>query len=148
MGRDRGPYGRAVLSGLGSIEQLVALEEIRALQARYCIYLDKKRWTDLAGLFAPDARLELNDRADSPTTPEGIVRFIENSLAVLQTSHHSTCSDIELIDDDHAHGVWEALYVTEGNPICFGFYENDFRRVDGSWKIQLMRRIKRFTNSS
>jgi hypothetical protein len=130
------------------LEHLIALEEIRALQSRYCIFLDKKRWADLAGLFAPDARLELNDHPHSPTTPNGIVGFIERSLAIPQSSHHSTCCDIELIDDDNAHGTWEALYVTEGHPICFGFYENDFRRVDGRWKIQVMRRIKCFTSSS
>jgi hypothetical protein len=129
------------------LSQLVSLEEIRSLQSRYCLHLDRKQWDELASVFAPDARLELNDRDDSPTTPERIVGFIAAALPTIQTSHHATCSNVELIDDDHAHGLWEAMYAAEGGPISFGFYDNDFRRVDGVWKIAVMRRIKAFEHA-
>ena len=37
-----------------NLETLIAIEEIRQLNARYARYADARRWTDLADLFTPD----------------------------------------------------------------------------------------------
>ncbi|WP_225984776.1 nuclear transport factor 2 family protein [Noviherbaspirillum aerium] len=40
-----------------NIEQLVASEAICTTKARYCHFIDLKRWDDLRQLCVPDARL-------------------------------------------------------------------------------------------
>jgi hypothetical protein len=37
-----------------NLDTLIAIEEVRQLNARYARYADAKRWADLADLFTPD----------------------------------------------------------------------------------------------
>ena len=41
-----------------STDDLVAVERIRQLKARYCRLFDTKQWERLRAVFTPDARLE------------------------------------------------------------------------------------------
>ena len=127
-------------------QRLLDLEAIRSLQVMYCIWVDQKRWLELRTLFADDAVLEMNNREERPSTPNGIADYIAEVIGSSNYSHHCTASIVTFVDDDHAHATWSLFYAIEGEPqISYGFYEDDVARIDGEWKISTMRRIRRFT---
>jgi hypothetical protein len=60
--------------------------------------------------------------------------------------HHGHMPEITIVDEMLAHGVW-AMYdlvepsPTSGFPVLtgFGYYTEDYRRVDGRWRIAGLR---------
>ena len=90
------------------VERLLALEEIKALKARYFRFVDTKDWDGLEGLFTTDAELDFGD-----DMPGGVLRsaaafrqMASKSLAGCVSVHHGHCPEIELTSDTTASGVW------------------------------------------
>ena len=89
------------------VATLAALEEIRRLKARYSQYVDQKRWSELGGLFAPDAVMgsERGGAVHSTQGREAIVTRIQEVLADRPTLHHATNPDIRLTSPTSARSV-------------------------------------------
>ena len=49
-----------------SLEQLLDIEAIRAVKARYCRMLDTKDWDGFAGLFTEDAVMDVSQDTGNP----------------------------------------------------------------------------------
>jgi len=138
-----------------SIEKLAALEAIRDLKAKYFYYTDTKQWERLVGLFLPDAETDFRE-AVQPHNPALLSRdpaaFAANNAYVLEgitTAHMGFNPQIELQSVDEAAGIWameDWLWVPEGTNVLpagtmhgFGYYHDQYRRVDGQWKIAATR---------
>lgn len=142
-----------------NLDTLIAIEEIRQLMARYARYADAKQWTDLAGLFTPDATFT------SHAVDGGIVadmkgrQGIEETLSAVNAGdvtpiHLFLTSEIEPTGPDTAHGIYamaDLIYRGEGvtggdgaNLPDFrvmrgwGHYDADFVKVDGEWRIRTL----------
>jgi len=50
----------SVSNGLGPLERLVAIEEIKTLKARYFRFVDTKQWDDLRACFTAGIGSELS----------------------------------------------------------------------------------------
>jgi len=135
-----------------TLEDLLAIEAIRRLKARYCRFVDTKQWARLAALFTPDARLEgfgsVPDGADSAA----LIAAISRRLADAITIHHVHTPEIVLTAPDRARGLWPMMdyvdFLENGPPaeapsdrgwIGWGAYEEEYARVDGVWLISFMR---------
>jgi hypothetical protein len=148
---------------------LITLEELRRLVAKYCLFIDQQRFNDLPALFTDDARLtskylrteearELGRTKTSglsvelmteqraggtlrpsssvpgPTGGAEIAAFIRSQVGADLSTHQANCNYIDVDGPDRAHGTWEMNYL-DGRELWFGYYEVQFSRVAGDWKI-------------
>jgi len=128
-------------------EDLVEIEEIKILKARYFRLMDQKRWDEFAELFTQDCEQSWQSSpGEEPAGAKGreeVVTFIRQSLAQMRSTHHGHMPEIELTGPDSAVGIW-ALYdhCTEaGEPIFdgAGYYRDEYEKREGRWLIRSTR---------
>lgn len=144
-----------------SLDDLVAIEEIRQLKARYFRALDEQDWPVLQALFTPKATIDTT--ADGAPLLEGgaaFCAFLEPILAGVCTVHHGHAHEIALAEPGRASGIWameDHLWFPEekgGAEVHgFGWYRERYRRdPSGFWQIDSMRldriRVERNPGSS
>jgi hypothetical protein len=134
------------------LARLQAVEDIKLLKARYFRYLDLHWWEELRRLFTDDARFDIGESSSKPATPEDFLNSVTGHLGTAMTVHHGHMPEIVIVDAEHAHGIWAMFDLVEpastsGYPVLtgFGHYTEEYRRVDGQWRIVLLRltRLKR-----
>lgn len=130
------------------LERLEAIEDIRALKARYFRLMDTKQWDDLAGVFTTDMQV---------LTPEGKVyaeggaayaAALRNSLQHAVSCHQGFNGEIEVIDADNATAIWpmqDVITWEDRHPITGwksilgrGHYHETYRRENGAWRIAIL----------
>lgn len=137
------------------IEQLLALEQIKALKARYCRLLDTKDWTGWGELFTVDAAMDVSDDVPEdvgPPTIDGrgaIVAQVRGLVDAAKTTHHVHSPEIAFEGDDAATGIWamqDRLVWPPGTaPIPvramtgYGHYHERYVRQDGEWRIAALK---------
>lgn len=119
--------------------------EICNLQAAYGYYVDKGRWDDAAALFAEDASLELAGRGVY-VGRDRISAYLHHlppyGPGVLY--NHMQLQPVIHIDSEEgtAKGRWRSFMMVGalGAEARWGeaTYENEYRRVDGKWRIALL----------
>ena len=125
-------------------EQILALEEIRKLKARYFRCLDTKDWAGYLAVFTPDAIIDSTeaytpmDLEGRPIVFDGVTppapnpewhsrgnpaAFIDDLAKTLDgviTTHHGHMPEIEFTSDTAAEGIWameDMLRWPKGAPI-------------------------------
>jgi hypothetical protein len=131
-----------------SLADLVALAAIRQLKAAYCRFVDTKQWDQLRALFTADATIEGSSLvADGSSVAEFIDGSSERFVDVVSI-HHVHEPEIVLTGPEMARGCWPLSDYVEflnGDPIVgrgwigWGRYEEEYRRIDGQWRIAFMR---------
>lgn len=133
-------------------ERLLALEEIKALKARYFRGVDSKDAAVLRAVFADGA--ETDFRSESPTGDPAFHQFdpdafVRNTLFVLEgvdTMHLGFMPEIEFLSDDEAQARWpmsDRLWLRPDAPARlpfrtlegWGCYHDRYRREATGWKI-------------
>lgn len=129
------------------IQQLLDVEAIKQLKARYFRLLDTKQWDELRAIFTDDATFAFREDPNDVETVDSVVARWSKFLAPARTVHQGHTPEIELQGPDAAHGVWAMVdYVEwpeqdgvrkgmEGH----GHYHEDYVKVDGEWKIARLR---------
>jgi len=157
----RGRYGVGEgRAGLDALTKLTALEEIRALKARYFRCLDGKDWDSLAAVFAPEAVFDLREvnSVRDPITGalepppggeealyrgrEAVMTMIRNAVGRVVTVHHGHMGEIDILSQDEATGIGameDLLVSAPGDPPMrmqgAGHYHDRYVRRDGAWRI-------------
>lgn len=119
---------------------LVEIEAIKQLKARYCRFLDTKDWVAWRTLFADDFL--------SDTSPAGgkvirgadeFVAFTRKSLRNQATVHQVHAPEIELTSPTTARGVWALEDVVRFGPGVnlrgYGHYHETYEKLDGQWRF-------------
>jgi hypothetical protein len=135
--------------------KLEAIEEIRALKARYCRAMDTKDWAALQAVFAPDALFDMRSGAGEAASArdvyrgaETIVAFMRASVEPLVTAHHVFAPEIDILSEGRASAVWamqDLLIAPADTPLPFrrlygaGHYHETYVRLQGRWVIQSLR---------
>ena len=132
--------------------RLMDLERIRRLKAQYCRYIDTKQWERLRAIFAPDVRFEGLGSAPSGAGLDDFIQGISSRMRTAVAIHHVHNPEIVFTGPDTARGVWAMMdYVdwpdgpspreAPGHRgfMGFGHYEEEYRRLDGDWKIGFLR---------
>lgn len=92
------------------LDRLIAIEEIRALKARYCRLADNKTWDAFSELFTHDGAMTFYDPAGALTSKvQGRVEIVERltkSVGSAQPIHHIFSAEIDVRSPVEAHGVW------------------------------------------
>ena len=131
---------------MDALEKLVAMEEIRALKARYFRCVDTKDWNGFGEVFADDALFDISD--DVPgcvvTGRDKIVAAASVPLTHAISVHHGHCPEISLTSATTATGIWameDMLRWSEAADMPlralhgYGHYFESYERIDGAWKI-------------
>lgn len=136
-----------------TLEELVAIEEIRQLKARYFHLMDQKRWDEWAEVFCEDVRVDTRQEG-SPLieSRQAFVDFLAPLLEGVKTVHHGHAAEIRIAGPDRAEATWsmeDNLWwpARAGGRHLWGtgFYFEKYRReADGRWRIQelVLRRIR------
>jgi len=136
-----------------SPEDLVEIERIKQLKARYFQLMDQKRWDEWADVFCEDVVIDTTEEG-SPLI-HGRAAFKEYLPPILEnvkTCHHGHTPVITRSGPDEAEGTWameDMLWWPAGSPMehlwGLGWYEEKYRRgPDGEWRIAhlKLRRIR------
>ena len=134
-------------------EDLVEIERIKQLKARYFLLMDQKRWDEWALVFCEDVTIDTTEEG----TPlihgrKAFHEYLPPILENVKTCHQGHTPIITLTGPDSAEGVWameDMLWWPEGSPIehlwGLGWYEEKYRKeADNEWRIEhlKLRRIR------
>jgi SnoaL-like domain len=133
---------------MDATEQLLAIEEIKQLKARYFRCMDTKDWDGYASVFAPDAVLDVSGESTVPDD-QGIIRgnttiaeYVRGQVDPVVTVHHGHMPEIEITSDTTANGVWSMEDMLRWPPDApidemhgYGHYVETYEKVDGQWRI-------------
>ena len=131
-----------------SPEDLVAIEEIKSLKARYFRLLDQKRWDEWTDVFTEDVHI---DTSHGGVGEMGIVdgrdnfrAFLEPMLDGVITTHHGHMPEINITDSASAEGTWAMEdhldWGGDSTPMWgTGWYTEQYRKCDdGAWRISAL----------
>jgi uncharacterized protein (TIGR02246 family) len=122
-----------------ALQQLLDIEEIKTLKARYCRFYQAKDWQAWGDLFVDDVYIE-NDGG----VLEGRDRVVRYNSTVLS---HATVvlevntPEITITGPDSATAIWPVhAYTIMGDADEFrshgyGAYEEEYRRTAHGWRI-------------
>ena len=127
----------AVTGEIGALERLVAIEEIRALIARYAILYDDKDWDAFAELWTEDAGFVVGERAFEPR--DVMLDFLVNCLPEDYVGKH-LCgpSLIEVAaDGETATAKTDVVWIPANfETTIVARYVDDLVRADGRWRFR------------
>src|SRR4030043_471439 len=134
------------------IRVLEDIEAIRKLKARYWLCIDKKLWNQWGDCFTEDAVMAVPPVTDWQGKKE-IVKNLSEYLEAMSliTVHQGHHADIEITSETTAKATW-AMYdnlqdmksmTMEG----YGFYEDEFVKENGQWKIKSVKLTRIFKKS-
>jgi hypothetical protein len=124
-------------------DDLVEFELIKRVKYAYFRCLDLKLWDEIAELFTDDATCAYSAGAYSYSGRDEIVGFFRQAMGreTFLSSHKAHHPEIELTGPATATGVWalEDIVIDlqwELDIRGAAFYEDQYVKVDGAWKIQ------------
>ena len=130
-------------------DDLLEIEAIKQLKARYFRLMDEKRWDDWGGVFTEDAEIDTTDDAPQAKVAgrANIVAFVSGAVGQAVTVHHGHMPEIEILGPGRARGIWamEDHLEFPGDPPSFvvdgrGHYHEEYERgADGRWRIRRLR---------
>ncbi|WP_179220520.1 nuclear transport factor 2 family protein [Rhodococcus sp. NCIMB 12038] len=134
---------------MSPLDRLLAIEELRQLEARYARLADKHDWTALANLFTPEGILAPLDEFGTEIFRASGRLEIAATLGArngkdVRTVHQLFSSEIDISSTNAANGVWAMadLVFRDGPPPRpfrtmrgWGHYHVAYSRLDGEWLI-------------
>jgi uncharacterized protein (TIGR02246 family) len=132
-------------------EQLLAIEEIKQLKARYFRCMDTKDWAGFEAVFAPDATVDYTppgaDAADwSAAGREKIVKFVRKVVEPAITVHHGHMPEVEVTSPTTARAIFameDLIWWPEGSRRRtlhgWGHYHESYVKIAGKWLIKTLR---------
>jgi len=132
------------------VEDLLDIEAIRHLKARYCLGVDSKDWQLFRSCFAEDARLGgglpgADAAAPAFVGPDAWVAGVAATVGTVKTLHTVHASIIEITGPSSARGLWQ--YSQRGWGRTGGYYTETYTKADGAWKIASMQITPIFANT-
>ena len=134
------------------IQTLLATEEIKALKARYCRFLDTKDWAGLAALFIEDAVLDVAQDTGNPPLEgrEAIIAQIRVAVDDAATSQQVHTPEIVFESESRATGIWamqdRVVWQAAKSPLPgiasitgYGQYHETYRRTADGWQFAAIR---------
>jgi len=132
-------------------EQLLVIEEIKQLKARYFRCLDSKDWAGFEAVFAPDAAVDYtppggNSANWSVSGRADIVAFVRRAIEPAVTVHHGHMPEVEVTSATTARAIFameDLIWWPEGSRRKtlhgWGHYHETYEKVDGKWLIKTLR---------
>ena len=139
------PHGGIVTDDATSpVQQLLDIEEIKQLKARYFRLMDLKQWDDWGMVFAKDCVMEVPEADMVNNGREEIVTNVSTALIGARTCTTGTCPRSRSPATSTARGIWAMFDYVEwpaqddGTRVGlqgYGHYREEYVREDGAWRI-------------
>ncbi len=141
----------------GSVEaamrKLQDIEEIKKLKARYTRCLDKKLWDELPNCFTENATASY--RSGNPKGAKNIAEYLKGVLGAktVISNHLVSNPEIEILTENNAKGIWKLFdhiidYQGNAEKSGYAYYDDEYVRENGQWKIQSTQIIRRLMDRS
>ena len=130
------------------LERLLAIEEIKALKARYFRGVDSKDAAVLRAVFCDGATTDFRSEAPDALLhdPDAFTRSTLDTLAGMVTVHQGYMPEIEIRSPTEASARWpmsDRIWAQEGVPARlpfksfegWGVYHDTYRRTAEGWRI-------------
>jgi SnoaL-like domain len=129
------------------LQQLLDIEAIKQLKARYFRLMDQKKWDDWGFVFTTDCVMEVPEADIVNRGRQEIVTNVSGALVGATTTHHGHMPEIQITGDGTARGTWAMFdYVawpqddgTRFGLKGYGHYLEEYTREDGEWRISRIR---------
>ena len=133
------------------VRALEDIEAIRKLKARYWLSVDRKLWDEFGECFTEDAVMDVPPVTHWQGRKE-IVQSLSKVLVSFITVHQGHHADIELTSDTTARAIWAMYDNLQDNRLNtkmegFGFYEDEYVKENGRWKIKKLKLTRFFTQN-
>ena len=123
------------------IERLESIEAIKNLQAKYTYLVDENKIDEVAELMTDDIQSEFLPMGKFGSKEE-LVAVLKGMSGTSVMMRHQVMNPCIEIDGDTATGRWYLFgpfttKLEDGDQALWlqGQYNNEFRRVDGEWKM-------------
>ena len=127
-------------------QNLLDLEDIKQLKARYCRLLDTKDWTNWRDLFTDDFISDTTGSGGSLVEgADAFIAFVRQNLgdAGRVTVHQVHAPEIVLLSESSASGIWALNDIIRFAPgftyVGYGHYHEIYEKRDGQWRIRSSR---------
>ena len=126
---------------MDALTELLEIERIKKLKAKYQRCVDCKLWDEIEECFTEDAVSEYSGGKYSFSSRADIIKFLRDALHNRVISFHQVHSpEIEIVSESEATGVWylqDYVINLDDNTTLIGaaFYYDRYRKVDGQWRI-------------
>jgi hypothetical protein len=126
-----------------ALQQLLDIEAIKQLKARYFRYVDTKDWQAFADeVVTDDVRFDIVGHVVEGR--DVAVPFIAGTLEGGRSVHHGHSPEIRITGPDTATGVWAMFdYVTLRRKngtwrklVGYGHYHEEYVRTQDGWRIR------------
>jgi hypothetical protein len=121
---------------------LVDLEGIKRTKYRYLRCLDQKLWEELGTTLTADCVASYGGGAHAFEGRDAIVEFLQSAMGSesMLSSHRVHHPELEMVGPATAEGTWamdDVVVMTDQNVMVrgAGFYTDEYRRMDGIWRI-------------
>jgi SnoaL-like domain len=130
------------------LHELLDIEAIKQLKARYFRLMDLKQWEDWGLVFATDCVMEVPEADMVNTGRQEIVASVSGALVGARTCHHGHMPEIQITGDGTARGIWAMFDYVEwdeqpgGTRVGlqgYGHYREEYKKEDGAWRIARIR---------
>ena len=121
--------------------ELVEIESIKQLKARYCRLLDTKDWAGWRAMFTDDFHSDTSEAGGKVIDgADEFVAFTRKSLRRQATVHQVHAPEIAITSATTARGVWALEDVVRFGPGVnlrgYGHYHETYEKADGQWRIK------------
>jgi hypothetical protein len=148
---------------LSKVEQLLAIEDIKRLKARYIRSADTKDWEALRACLHADVECDWLGATTDPATGvailpgsteilygiEQVMAVILSAMTGLSSIHRVIMPEIDVTGPDTARGIWamlDRLYIPGEQGIRvlkgWGHYHEDYVRGESGWQIRKLRLVR------
>ena len=133
---------------MDATERLQAVEEIKALKARYFRCIDTKDWEGFRSVFADDAVMDMTEAQAGPDAgitrgADAICAHVRSTMERFDSVHHGHMPEIDVTGPSTASGVWamddELFWTSRGGQARrmhgWGHYHETYAKVSDHWLI-------------
>lgn len=145
--------------GVGGLERLLAIEDIKFLKSRYLQAVDFKDWSAMEEIFTEDARIDFGGEGQYHVGHHGVTaedvnpaawiviggkdaaKVIAGAVGEIIAVHQGHDPQIEVLSHDHAKGRWtlyDRLEYADETMHGYGHYHEEYLRVEGRWRISAL----------
>jgi len=127
------------------VHELEAKEAIRELRHNYAYYADNGDWEGFLSLFTEDASIEYSDDNDRSSRhgKEELEEYTKEITKRVEFSAHMMHNPVITVEGDEARATWyfevPELLADESALRMQGRYEEEYRLVNGEWRISCSR---------
>ena len=121
---------------------LVDIEALKQLKARYCRLLDAKDWQSWRQIFTDDFVSDTSKAGGKVIHgADDFVAFTRGSLKKPSqaTAHQVHAPELEITSPTTARGIWaleDVVRLAPGiNLRGYGHYHETYEKIDGQWRI-------------